>query len=187
MMKTELIVVVEQRDDVVVLRRLIARALGLAATFYAGQGRLPLFTLARNILVHEGGPVLIAMDAHTTHAESLDEARGMTRFVVGLLADESAFIVHAFAPETDVIFYEAPCVLERHFGREICGMELELGRLDPRRQLDQLLARRGLGRRDFYRLLDETDLDCLLRGQQMQSLIAAADELVSRAGATYAC
>lgn len=187
MMKTELIVVVEQREDVVVLRRLIARALDLAATFYAGQGRLPLFTLARNILVHEGGPVLIAMDAHTTHAESLDNACGMTRFVVGLVADESVFHVHAFAPEIDVIFYEAPRVLERHFEREICWMELELGRLDPRRQLDRLLAQRGMDRRDFYRLLDDADLDCLLRGPQMQGLIAAADELVSRAGAAYAC
>jgi hypothetical protein len=179
-MKTELIVVVEQRVDVVVLRRLIARALDLAPSFYAGQGRLPLFTLARNILVHEGGPVLIAMDAHTTHAESLDEARGMTRFVVGLVADESVFHVYAFAPEMDVIFYEAPCVLERHFGREICGMELELGRLDPRRQLDRLLAEQGIDRRDFYRLLNDADLDCLLRGPQLQALTAAADTLLNR-------
>jgi hypothetical protein len=186
-MKTELIVVVEERADVVVLRRLIARALNLSATFYAGRGRVPLFTLARNLLVHEGGPVLIAMDAHTTHPESVDNARGMTRFVVGLVADESEFHVHAFAPEMDVIFYEAPAVLQRHFGRGITGMELELGRLDPRRQLEQLLAQRGTDRRNFYRLLDNADLDHLLEGPQMQGLIAAADELVSRAGAVHAC
>lgn len=179
-MADELIVIAEQQADVVVLRRLLDRALHLEPAFYSGRGRMTLGKLARNILVHEGGPVLVVMDAHTTHLPRAEEARGMMHFAISQLADESTFDVHAFLPQLDVIFYEAACVLQRHLGRAVGRMELELGLLDPRRQLDRLLAEAGTDRDAFYRVLDDADLDRLLAGEQMKALIAGADALLGR-------
>lgn len=178
-MTSDLIVVVEQRSDAAILRRLISRELGVHARFFAGRGE-SIGSLARSLLRTEGGPVLAVPDTYTTNAEKVEEARGTMHLAISMVALESMFEVHAFAPEADVIFYEAPCVLERHFGREISGIELELGLLDPRRQLNRLLAQNGMDRDAFHDLLDDRDVDCLLRGPQMQALTAAADTLLSR-------
>jgi hypothetical protein len=186
-MSSELTVVVEERADALVMRRLISRALNVTPTFYSCRGRVSPATMARNILVHEGGPVLVVMDTHTTHSDSVDEALGMTRLAVELASHRSAFHVHPFVPELDVIFYEATCVLQRHFGRPIVEMELELGRLDSRRQLDRVLADAGVDRDAFFCALDDKDLDHLLSGEQMKALIAGADELLSGYGAATAC
>lgn len=178
-MTSGLIVVVEQRSDAAIFRRLIARSLDVHTRFFVSRGQ-SIGSLARSILRSEGGPVLAVPDTFTTNADKVEEARGTMHFAISMVAPEAAFEVHAFSPEADVIFYEAPCVLERHFGREICGMELELGGLDPRRQLERLLVQNGMDRDTFHDLLDDRDLDCLLRGPQMQRLIAAADTLLGR-------
>jgi hypothetical protein len=185
-MDSELIVVVNQGEDAVLLRRLLSRALHLSASFYSGRGA-SLVTLARNLLVHEGGPVLVVIDTNTSHPDTVDEIRGTARFAVRLLADDSAFHLHGFVPQLEVIFYEAPGVLARRFHREIAGMELELGLLDPRRQLDRLLAGNGTDRPAFYRALTDDDLDEVLRGEQMKTLIHEADALVTRFGAVQTC
>lgn len=179
-MTNELVVVVEQRMDALVLRRLLERALGPDPTFYPAREGVSVGSLGRSILVHEGGPVLVLMDTFTTHPDRVEEARGMTHFATSQVAVEWWFEVFAFAPELDVIFFEAPCVLRRHFGRAIEGMELELGRLDPRRQLDRLLAEAGTDRETFYRALGEEELDHLLAGAQMKALLAASRALLGK-------
>lgn len=186
-MPIELTVVVEEREDAVLLRRLIARALDVPTGFYSGRGRTSLVTLARNVLIQEGGPVLVAMNANTSYPDLVDEIRGTARYAIEILSEDAVFHVHAFVPQLEVIFYEARCVLRRRFGREIEGMELELGKLDPRRQLDRLLAREGTDRGAFYRSLNQDDLDQLLRAPQMRPLIAAAEALMARVGAAIAC
>ncbi len=179
-MADELTVLAEERADVIVLRLLLERALRTEPDFYSGRGQMTLGKLARNILVHEGGPVLVVMDTHTTHPERAQEDRGMTRFAISQLADESTFDVHAFVPEMEVIFFEAPCVLRRRLGRAVAGMELELGLLAPRRQMDRLLGEAGTDRQAFYRALDDADLDALLAGAQMRALVAGARALLAR-------
>lgn len=179
-MEDELIVAAEERSDVIILRRLMERALGLEPTFYSTRGQMSIAELARGIFWEVGGPVVIAKDAHTGNPALLEEIWSITRAGVGIMAPQTSFEVHLFIPEMEVIFFEAPCVLRRHLGRAIEGMELELGMLAPRRQMDRLLAEAGTDREAFYRALDDADLDCLLAGTQMQALIAGAQALLAR-------
>ncbi|HEX2079904.1 MAG TPA: hypothetical protein VHG08_19460 [Longimicrobium sp.] len=137
------------------------------------------WTLARNLLVHEGGPVLVVIDGDTIEPDKVVEERELTRATLRVLADDSQFEVFVFAPQLDVAFYEAPSILLRHLGWEGRGAELELGLVDSARRLRMLLEQRGLNREEFYRGLCDEDIDELLRGPQMTRLIAAAEALLS--------
>lgn len=177
---SKLSVVVEGRSDAVLLARLLSRALSLQPRFYAGGGQLSLATLARNILVHEGGSLLLVMDVDTTEAEGAAEACAMTRAALRQVAVDETFTVFAFVPQLDVAFFEAHAVLQRHFGEDLGGASVEIGRLVPRRTLQTILSRHGTSREEFYRSLDERALDLLLKGPQVGELVAAVGSLISK-------
>jgi hypothetical protein len=175
----DLIVVTEDRSAAILLVRVFARGLGANPAFYgAGDGLTP-WTAARNLLVHEGGPVLVVIDGHTIEPERVVEERELTKATLRVLADDSQFEVFVFAPQLDVAFYEAPSILQRHLGWEGRGAELELGLVDSARRLRMLLEERGLSREEFYRGLCDEDVDELLRGSQMTRLIQVAEALCS--------
>lgn len=179
-------VVAEDLLDVVFLNRVIQRALSVTPRFFTGDGQIALASLARNILVHDGGPVFVVMDAETMNGDTADEARAMTRMALGHVSSGDAFDVCAFVPQLEVVFFEAPAVLRRRLGGHVHGAELELGRFSPAQTLDALLARSGRDPESFVRELDDCDLDVLLAGPQLARFIAAADALFSStAGASY--
>jgi hypothetical protein len=173
------IVVVEERLDAVLLRRVIQRALSVEPRFFTGDGQIALASLARNILVHEGGPVFVVMDAETTNGDMAFEACAMTRMALGHVSSDDAFDVFAFVPHLEVVFFEAPDVLRRRFGAHAQDVELELGRFSPTQTLDVLLKRSGRDLESFVRELDDCDLDALLAGPQLSRFIGAADALFS--------
>ena len=175
----DLSVVVEGRADALVLGRVIGRALSLKPRFYAGGGSLALASLARNILVHDGGPVLVVMDADTTDGGTAAEGCAMTQAALRQVSGDGAFDVFAFVPQLEVAFFESPDVLRRHLASTPGPNELERGKYDPARMLKTLLARDGRSVESFYRQLDEQDVDALLGGRQMAQLTRVADELFS--------
>ena len=175
----DLIIVTEGRSDGILLIRVFARGLGVKPAFYAAGDGLTPWTLGRNLLVHEGGPVRVAIDGHTIEPDRVVEERELTKATLRLLADDSQFEVFVFAPQLDVVFYEVPSILQRHLGWEGRGAELELGLVDSARRLRMLLEERGLSREEFYRGLCDEDIDELLRGSQMGRLIQAAEALCS--------
>ncbi len=178
----DLTVVVEGRTDALLLVRVLSRALGIKPGFFAAAGGLSLSTLARNILVHEGGQVLVVMDSDTVDALAAAEARALTRATMRPFAADAQFDVFAFIPQIEVAFFEVPCVLRRHLAGEIDDSDLEVGMVDSARRLDALLERDGQTRERFYRELQDEDIDELLTGPQMARLIEAADALFSSCG-----
>jgi hypothetical protein len=173
------IVVVEERLDAVLLNRVIQRALSIKARFFTGDGLISLASLARNILVHDGGPVFVVMDAETTNGDMVAEACAMTRMALGHVSSDDAFDVHAFVPQLEVVFFEAPHLLRRRLDAHVHDLELELGRFSPAQTLNVLLARSGRDLESFVRELDDCDLDALLAGPQLSRFISAADALFS--------
>ena len=175
------IVVAEELLDVVLLNRVIQRALSIKARFFTGDGQIALVSLARNILVHDGGPVFVVLDAETTNGDMAAEACALTRMALGYVSLEDAFDVCAFLPQLEVVFFDAPGVLRRHLGAQVHELELELGRFSPAQTLNGLLARSGRDLESFIRELDDCDLDALLAGPQLSRFISAADALFSSA------
>jgi len=58
----EITLAVKGRSDVILLRRLLSELMNCSFRYYAGEGRVSLATLGRNILVHEGCPLMIVED-----------------------------------------------------------------------------------------------------------------------------
>lgn len=177
-------VAVKNEADALVLGRVLSRAFVRKHVFYVAGDGLLLASLARNIMVREGGPLLVVMDAHTTHEETLDESRGLTDFTIRMIAGDDADVeVFAFAPELDVIFFEAPSVLRRRLCADLHELEVELGKVDSSRTLRKVLERTGQSPEAFYESLDNRDLDALLKGAQLSRLIRAAEALMRHAAA----
>jgi hypothetical protein len=62
-------IIAESPSDIHFIRKLLYRELVSEMKFYASQGKVSAVTVARNILVHEGGPVLLAIDSDTLDIE----------------------------------------------------------------------------------------------------------------------
>jgi len=55
--------------DIHLIRKLLFQEPVDAMKFYASMGKVSAVTIARNMLVHEGGPVLLAIDSDTLDIE----------------------------------------------------------------------------------------------------------------------
>ena len=176
----EMTIVVEGITDVVFMRALCGQ-LGLKKTrFFSGDGQISLATLARNILVHEGGPVLVIMDADTTDADQAEESRSLTKFVIQQLAHPSDFEVHAFVPALEVIYFEAPDFLESALGKTISANVLQEGMSNPKATLNRLASQNGKKSQvdQLAAAIDSTTMPLLLQSSQARLLIERIQSLM---------
>lgn len=174
----ELCIVVEGRSDVAILRALLPGPMARRFQFFAGQGRIGLPTLGRNILVHEGNPVLLVMDAGTFSQSAADEARGMARAALRQFSDEDHSDAFAFVPEIEVIFFEAAPILTR---RGIDPSRLERGLDRPKLILGEELKKAGQTLEGFVEGLAEEDLADLRGGPQAGRFLQVVERLASSA------
>jgi hypothetical protein len=125
MADSKLLVVVEGKTDATAIRAILGADLARRARVFAAQGRTSLVNVARNLFFHEGGPVLIVMDADTTTSHLVEEQKALTRAAVESLIPSSmngvdrGVEVFAVVPEIEVIFFEAPLALERLLGEPV--------------------------------------------------------------------
>jgi hypothetical protein len=149
MADSKLLSVVEGKTDATAIRAILGADLARRARVFAAQGRTSLVTVARNLFFHEGGPVLIVMDADTTTAHMVEEQKALTRSAVESLIPGSmngrdrGVEVFAFVPDIEVIFFEAPLALERLLGERVPPAAVEEGLLIPRKTLAALLGPKG--------------------------------------------
>jgi hypothetical protein len=112
---TELNIVVEGQLDARLLRKYLPKIEGLTPRYFSGDGVVSLATLARNLLVHEEGMVLVVMDSDSLSAENAEQRRTMVMAALRQIAPEERFNVFVFRPEHEIVFFEAPEVLERYW------------------------------------------------------------------------
>lgn len=168
MTQPRLNIVVEGAADARIVAALLGKDLASQTRFYAAQGKASLATLARNISFHEGGPVLVVMDADTTNRRLIEEQQAMLRVAVGSVTAgamnggtfrngwlERQFKVFAFIPEIEVLFFEAPQVLERWLNQRIPEELMEEALLVPKATLDRLVRQLAPGKKpeDLYAVL----------------------------------
>src|SRR4051812_25107701 len=111
-----LTLVVERKTDVLIIRTLLHNELKTGMRFFAGQGRESLVTLARNLLVHEGDPVLLVMDVANAELQSRNELVMEVMRVLSTVGAPGMFQVFTFIPEIEIVFFEAPHALQRALG-----------------------------------------------------------------------
>jgi hypothetical protein len=133
-----LTIVVEGHSDVELVRALLGEELATRVRFFVGQGKLSLASLARNILVDDGGPVLVVMDADTTNQQKADEEKGMVRLALSRVASPSDYGVFLFTPAIEVVLFEAPEALRELLHRDTTAATLRDGLLIPKATLKTL-------------------------------------------------
>jgi hypothetical protein len=170
--------VIEDRSNARLLRGLLGKEAGTAIRFFAASGRFSLATLARNILVHEGGPVIIVMDADTLDTSLAEGSCDLVETALRNVSPDDRFAVFAFVPELEVVFFEAPDVLLRKFGPEIVNSSIMArGRLQPKAALQEILQRAGTTQSSYLEGLTSEDFDELRQGEQASKFIAAVESL----------
>jgi hypothetical protein len=166
-----LIIVVEGKSDVLIIRALLSAELRSWMRFFAGQGRESLITLARNLLVHEGGPVLLVMDVATAELPSRDEMVAEAMRALSTVGAPGMFQVFTFVPEIESVFFEAPDALQRALGTSLPADVLEECRVKPKAVLQRLLAGAHIPNTEaLIRKLDEEAIASLSRGKQAMAL-----------------
>lgn len=175
---TDICVVVEGRSDVAILRPILNKTIGLPFRFFVGEGRLNLVTIGRNILVHEGNPVLVVMDAKTFDVPTGEETCGMARMALRQFSSEDWSDSFAFVPEIEVIFFEAASLLDR---RGVDPAVVERGRYRPKATLTEVLNGLGQTLRAFADGWTDEDIADLRDNSQAGQFLRVAERLVSAA------
>lgn len=98
-------VVVEGKADAAILRSLLTGdSTNQTAHFFAAQGKLSLASLGRNILVHEGVPVMVVADADAGRAESV---RSQQLSALESIAPSARFGAFVFSPDLETVVVDA--------------------------------------------------------------------------------
>jgi hypothetical protein len=170
-------IVAESPTGIRFIRKLLYREPVSGMKFYASQGKVSAVTLARNILVHEGGPVLLAIDSDTLDVERQREYEATTLAAVeaayarDFLTTLPIFKVFTFRPSIEVVFFEAPKALESLLGKPVDERTIEEGKARPNRVLQMLCCSKDPSWLEaLNRQLDEQTLDLLREGEQATQL-----------------
>jgi hypothetical protein len=175
-------IVVEGQSDEVVLRRLSEQLSNCELRFYVSGGRVALATIGRNLLVHQGGSLLIVMDSDTLNPSKAEEERGMARFLLQRFSEPDNCDAFAFVPEMEVLFFEAPAVLIGRLGAKVVTEAvIERGHYLPKDTLGKVLSPSGLGKEEFFKSLTSAEMEALRQGPQARKLIATMERLVASA------
>jgi hypothetical protein len=186
-------VVVEGPSDAQIVRGIAGKDLARRLRVFGGQGRASLATVGRNLLVHEGGPVLLVMDSDTLNPQLTAELQSIN--IVALSGAVSSgvplpeypawparhFQVFTFVPEIEAVFFESPGALERVLGRKPPPEKVREGHLAPKETLCELI-RSGNGCRDYPALLaglDQQTWDAIVTGKQAKALKACIESMLA--------
>jgi len=174
-----LTIVVEGPFDAAVLRKLIPESLNSETRYFAAGGRSSLTTIGRNILVQEGGPVLVVKDADTTSPELAEESRALTMAALRSIAPHQPVGVFAFIPEIEIVFIEAAPVIKRLLnGASHMNEILERGRVTPKAVLAERASQRA--RPDlttWIEGLSRGDWEAIRAGAQASKFLAIVESL----------
>jgi hypothetical protein len=161
-------VIVEGPSDAQIVRAIVGKELASRLRVFAPQGLASLATVGRNVLVHEGGPVLLVMDSDTLDPQLTAELQAMNMVAMSgaitpgaappVFPDSPAsqFKVFTFVPEIEAVFFEAPQALDRLLGEEPPQGKVKSGQFAPRQTLLDLLDHAG-SHRDYQAQLADLD------------------------------
>jgi hypothetical protein len=192
--------VVESRMHAILLRDVLNSGRGplTQIRYYATAGRVSLATVGRNILVDDGGPVLVVMDSDTHDRHQSQERLAMARYVMGAVnttvsgyitpsgplgsisvGSLGRFQVFAFVPQIEIVFFEAPPALERILKVRLPQETVEEGLLSPKQTLKKLLKESGSDYQAMVSALDPPAAQEIAAGKQATALRKSIDALLA--------
>ncbi len=183
-------IIVEGNTDAQIIRAILGEVLAKKVKIFAGQGRASLASVGRNILVHEGGPVLLVMDSDTLDLRLAAELESMTKvamsgaltsgaqYPVPTSAGTPEFRVFTFIPEIEAAFFEAPEALHRMLGKSSSEEKVRDGCRLPKHTLSELLSD-GDGGRKYVTFFSNIDPG-IASGAQAKELKKMVELMLSR-------
>jgi hypothetical protein len=177
-------VVVESKTAASLVRAILGKELAGKLQFFATDGRIAPATVGRNILVHEGGPVLLVLDSNTRSPRLVEERKSLAFLATSGVAQPDFprlndwVKVFLFVPEIEVVFFEAPQSLEGILGQRISESTVQEGSLAPNATLEKLLAE---GQGDYQALvasLNSRVANALATGGQAMALKATVESMM---------
>jgi len=190
--ESRLKVVVEGPTDAEIIRAILGKELARKLRFFASQGRASLATVGRNILVHEGGPILLVMDSDTLNPQHTAELQSMIMVAMsGAItsgvqlpafptSSPAEFMVFTFVPEIEAVFFEAPEAVERAVGKNVPKDKVKEGRLMPKRTLVELLneAKPPRSYQTIIAAMDAEIGQAIASGKQAKALRAMVESML---------
>lgn len=189
MSEMNLKIVAEGLSDIHLLRKILAHEPNGGTRFFGGQGKMSLVSLARNVIVSEGGPVLLVMDADTRNPNLIRENQSMVVSALAGPASQGTFLptpgvfkVFVFVPEIEIVLFEAPKALEAALGKEIDEEDMEAGKNAPKETLAKLMGEsKVLAVNSISRKLNEEAIDILREGEQAKAFLECDRSLTQEA------
>jgi hypothetical protein len=132
-------VVVEGPKDAEILRAVLDPKLHVNVVVVPAGGLAYVSSLARSLLVRRSDPVAVFVDADSLDQDSISDRRTQLKELINSVAGRTTTEVIVAVPEIEAIFFTAPEVMKRMFGR-IQPELLALGSRDPKGVLDQLAS-----------------------------------------------
>jgi hypothetical protein len=170
--------VVEGPSDAGLIRAILGRELAEQVRFFIAQGRISTTSLGRNILVHEGGPLLVVQDADTTNPQLVDEQRGFVRLALSRFGADGSFDAFFFVPEIEVVFFEAPLALRDCLHRDVSPDILHEGLARPKATLNALRNGKGTKTNDAFTPPDSHVGELLGAGKQASAFKETVQHLL---------
>lgn len=150
----KLMIVVEGKDDVAVLRALLPTDIVSASDMFLAGGRSTLVSFARTLLVKHRRPLAVLMDTETLDPSAIAEIVTTANHLLGAVAGGTPFRVIYCIPELEAVFFEAPIDLKRIFPKYDQHFLLMFAKSAPKKAL-QYLFENGGGPTTLSQFLDQ--------------------------------
>lgn len=177
-------VVVKGPLDAKLIRAILGKEMSSKLRFFAPQDQASLATIGRNILVHEGAPVLLVINADTRNTRLAEEVRAMASLAMsGVLPGWPSnngqwYKVFMFIPEIEVMFFETPAVFEQLLGKPLPDSLVKQGLRDPRHTLLTVLDEANLTYPSLIEGMDDDVADALASGPQATELKTIVESML---------
>jgi hypothetical protein len=176
-------VIVKGQTDVEILKALLPHEIvDSISTVTAGE-RSNLTSVARTLLVTQHKPVAILVKAESQDETLIQQQRQTTEDLVKAVSGKVPVKVILLVPEIEIVFFQAPRVIERVFGPALPDELVILARDNPKAALSQLFARKMPGPHNLRAVLDrldDEDIESLRSTPPIRELITFLTETANR-------
>lgn len=138
-------VVTEGESDRRLLELLLADELtSNLVQIWNSHGYNAALSTARSLAAVRAVPVALVLDADTINEEGVADRRNYLEEALGSAAASAPWSVFLAVPELEIIFYDAPGVVEATFGVTLNELQRELANVQPKRELEKLMLPRQI-------------------------------------------
>ena len=142
---TKAYVITKGKFGEICLKKALPQKIVDNTVFTSGPDTYSAQTLAHSILADRRRPVVLVMDANTTHEANISEKNDFLQWFIGSVAGGVPYKIMLVIPQIEIIFFQDRDLLEQLIQRKVSDVEWAVAQFQPRKSLQQLLAQGGNG------------------------------------------